>query len=87
MPHSRRTALAAGLLTSLTMMTTPHAVAQSPFPSKPLRIVVPYAAGGSTDQLARAIQQPMADYLKQPVIVENKPFLKSGGKNPTCGNF
>lgn len=35
-------------------------------------IVVPYAAGGSTDQLARAIQQPMADYLKQPVIVENK---------------
>lgn len=72
MPTSRRTALAAGLLSSLTMLITPNAVAQSSFPSKPLRIVVPYAAGGSTDQLARAIQQPMADYLKQPVIVENK---------------
>ena len=42
------------------------------FPSKPIRLVVPYAAGGTTDQLARAIQQPMQDFLKQPIIVENK---------------
>ena len=43
------------------------------YPSRPIRIIVPYAAGGSTDQLARAIQQPMSDFLGQPVIVENKP--------------
>ena len=42
------------------------------FPSQPIRIIVPYAAGGSTDQLARAIQQPMSEILGQPVIVENK---------------
>ncbi len=44
----------------------------TPYPSKPIRIIVPYAAGGSTDQLARAIQQPMSDLLGQPVIIENK---------------
>lgn len=33
---------------------------------------MPYAAGGSTDQLARAIQQPMSEFLKQTVIIENK---------------
>lgn len=42
------------------------------YPSKPIRMIVPYAAGGSTDQLARAIQQPMSEVLGQPVIVENK---------------
>jgi tripartite-type tricarboxylate transporter receptor subunit TctC len=48
------------------------ALAQGGFPIKPIRIIVPYAAGGSTDQLARAIQQPMSEALGQPVIVENK---------------
>jgi len=43
------------------------------YPSKPIRIIVPYAAGGSTDQLARAIQQPLSDVLGQPVVIENKP--------------
>ena len=72
MPHSRRVALATGLLLSLTTLAAPHAAAQDKFPSKPIRIIAPYAAGGSTDQLARAIQQPMSDFLKQPVIVDNK---------------
>ncbi|MDM0015184.1 tripartite tricarboxylate transporter substrate binding protein [Variovorax sp. J22P168] len=71
MPHSRRAALTTGLLFSLAAVA-PLVSAQDKFPSKPIRIVVPYAAGGSTDQLARAIQQPMSDFLKQPVIVENK---------------
>jgi tripartite-type tricarboxylate transporter receptor subunit TctC len=38
-----------------------------------IRIVVPYPAGGTTDQLARAIAQPMREVLGQTVIVENKP--------------
>ena len=43
------------------------------FPSRVIRIVVPYPAGGITDQLARAIAQPMREVLGQTVIVENKP--------------
>jgi tripartite-type tricarboxylate transporter receptor subunit TctC len=43
------------------------------FPSRVIRIVVPYPAGGTTDQLARAIAQPMREVLGQTVIVENKP--------------
>ena len=72
MLYTRCATLAASLLACLSALATSCASAQDSFPSKPIRIVVPYAAGGSTDQLARAIQQPMEKFLKQPVIVENK---------------
>jgi tripartite-type tricarboxylate transporter receptor subunit TctC len=42
------------------------------WPSRPIRLVVPYSAGGSTDQLARAIQKSLSDQLGQPVVVDNK---------------
>jgi tripartite-type tricarboxylate transporter receptor subunit TctC len=57
----------------------PAAVAQ-PFPSKPIRMIVPYAPGGATDVLARPIAQKLSEQVGQPVIVENRP-----GANATIG--
>src|SRR5918997_5470586 len=48
------------------------AIAQE-FPTKPVRIVVPFAAGGATDTTARIIGEGMTKVLGQPVVVENKP--------------
>jgi len=62
------------MVMALTVMglTAITSMAQT-FPSKPLKLVVPYAAGGSTDQLARAIAEPLGRALGQTVVVENKP--------------
>ena len=55
----------------LALISDATAYAQS-FPSRPLRLVVPYAAGGSTDVLARLVAQRMTEMLGQPVVVDNR---------------
>ncbi len=51
--------------------TVASGTAQQPFPSRPLTFVVPYAAGGTTDVLARIVGKAMGAQLGQPIIVEN----------------
>jgi len=49
------------------------AVHAQPYPSRPVRVIVPQSAGGSTDLVARAVGQRMADALGQPMVVDNRP--------------
>ena len=51
----------------------PHALSAADFPSRQIRIVVPYPPGGPTDALARILAADLQATLGQPVIVENKP--------------
>ncbi|WP_341892020.1 tripartite tricarboxylate transporter substrate binding protein [Variovorax sp. YR752] len=72
----RRTFLA----TAVMLATTATAMAQQAtvgFPSRPVRIVVPYPAGGNTDAIARTIGMKLSEIWKSPVIVENKPGANS----------
>jgi len=60
---------------ALAMCATPSVFAQDPsaYPSQPLRIIVPYPAGGATDTLARMVATKLQESWRQTVVVENKP--------------
>ncbi|HNZ90334.1 MAG TPA: tripartite tricarboxylate transporter substrate binding protein [Acidovorax sp.] len=59
--------------TLASVLCAPAAFAQADYPSKPIRIVVPYAAGGGSDAVARVVAKAMTTYLGQSVLVDNKP--------------
>ena len=48
------------------------ALAADPWPSKPVKIIVPFAAGGATDVVARLLGQKLGDAWNQPVVVEDR---------------
>ena len=73
----RRLCVAAGLAA---LLAAP-AAAQGPYPGQPLKLVVPYPAGGATDTLARTIGQKLQEAWGQPALVENRP-----GAGGTIGN-
>jgi tripartite-type tricarboxylate transporter receptor subunit TctC len=63
------------VLALVAALTTSPAVAQppGPYPDKPIRIIVPFAPGGSTDVIARVIGQKVTEAWGQPVIIDTRP--------------
>ena len=76
---TRRSLLATSL--AVPALSLRPASAQEVFPNRPLTLVIPWAAGGSTDVMGRVIAQAMAADLGQPVVVENR-----GGASGTIGH-
>ncbi|HVQ06121.1 MAG TPA: tripartite tricarboxylate transporter substrate binding protein [Burkholderiaceae bacterium] len=61
------------LSTSVLALLAPLAVAQGTYPNKPIRYIVPFAPGGTTDILARVVGEKLAIALGQPLVIDNKP--------------
>ena len=68
-----RSPLLEALLAGAVALTVAGAAAGQTYPTKPIRVIVPYPAGGATDFFARAVFPKMGEALGQPVVVENKP--------------
>jgi tripartite-type tricarboxylate transporter receptor subunit TctC len=64
----------------LLLLSLASSFAAEPYPNRPIRIIVPFAAGGGGDFLVRAWSEKFSEALKQPVIIENR-----GGGNTTVG--
>lgn len=70
--NARRTVLQAIAAASLGAALVPAAFAAEAFPNKPITMVVPFVAGGTTDILARIVGQSLGEELGQPVIIDNR---------------
>lgn len=70
---SRRLALSALALAAALPFASASALGQQHYPDKPIRLVVPFPAGGPTDTAARIIGQKMGETLKQTVVIDNRP--------------
>src|SRR5207302_10151275 len=93
---SRRALLAAGAACGTAFVT--KARAQS-FPDRPIRMVVPFSAGGPVDTMARLASQPLGGIIGQPVVIENRAGASGGiaakpvasaepaGHTLPCGNI
>jgi tripartite-type tricarboxylate transporter receptor subunit TctC len=75
-----RRAILSGAIAAVSILASPPATAQSNFPTKPITIIVPAAAGGPTDTVARLIGEAMGRTLGQTILVENV-----GGAGGTIG--
>jgi tripartite-type tricarboxylate transporter receptor subunit TctC len=63
----------ASLLQALLLLTAAFAVQAQPYPSRPIRFIVPYTPGGLGDTFARAVGESLAKGMGQPVVIDNRP--------------
>jgi len=68
------------VLTALSVLLAPTLAAAQDFPTKPIRLIVPFPAGGPNDIIARVIGQRMSELAKQPVVIDNR-----GGQGGVLG--
>jgi tripartite-type tricarboxylate transporter receptor subunit TctC len=68
------------LLTGLTLLLLPALAPAQDFPSKPIKLIVPFPPGGPNDIIARVVGQRMSELIKQPVVIDNR-----GGQGGVLG--
>ncbi|RYE74573.1 MAG: hypothetical protein EOP19_27510, partial [Hyphomicrobiales bacterium] len=79
MKPSRRNAL--GLIAAASLAALPDVAMAQAYPTKPVKIIVPFAAGGRADALARMLAQGLQEQMGQPFVVENR-----GGASGSLGS-
>jgi tripartite-type tricarboxylate transporter receptor subunit TctC len=77
MGSSRFQRFAAVLGIAAALVAPASSQAQTAWPAKPIRVIVPYTPGGFTDVVARIVMQKLQDRLKQPITIDNKPGANS----------
>ena len=89
--HRLIAAVALAFTTLLTSLLAAGTALAQPYPSRPVRIVVPYPAGGPADVLVRGLGQKLSEAWGQPVVVDNRPganemiAAESVAKSPADG--
>ena len=68
------------LLTGLSLLLLPALASAQDFPNKPIKLIVPFPAGGPNDIIARVVGQRMSELIKQPVVIDNR-----GGQGGVLG--
>ena len=68
------------LLAGLSLLLLPVAASAQDFPNKPIKLIVPFPAGGPNDIIARVVGQRMSELMKQPVVIDNR-----GGQGGVLG--
>src|SRR6478735_106273 len=74
----RKPVAALGASALLAAFAAASAQAQSDYPSRPITLLVPFAAGGSSDVVMRLVSAKVAESIKQTIVIENRP---GGGGN------